>query len=167
MRLSRASCRRGGDDTDGPALGWIGRGHKFADGVKNAGYLPPTTYEHKWQQNNLLTCPKSIDHYNYRWSSFHANGDGKNDALLTPHEQYLLLGRTTDTRREAYRALFKAHLDEETIDEIRAASNGNYALASERFQAQIGKALKRRVTRGKAGRPPTEAKLESRQDKLF
>jgi putative transposase len=27
----------------------------------------------------------------YRWSSFHANGDGKRDALITSHEQYLLL----------------------------------------------------------------------------
>ena len=31
----------------------------------------------------------------YRWSSFHSNGDGKQDALITPHEQYLGLARKT------------------------------------------------------------------------
>ena len=47
----------------------------------------------------------------YRWSSFHANGDGKQDALVSPHEQYMGLGRNEAARRQAYRALFKAHLD--------------------------------------------------------
>jgi putative transposase len=38
----------------------------------------------------------------YRWSSFHANGNGRTDALLVPHEQYLRLGRTADARRDGY-----------------------------------------------------------------
>ena len=89
----------------------------------------------------------------YRWSSFHANGDGRQDALITPHEQYLGLARNADTRREHYRALFKAHLDPEVITRIRAATNGNVVLGSKRFEEQIAKMLKRRVTLGKAGRP--------------
>lgn len=64
----------------------------------------------------------------YRWSSFHANGDGKADRLILPHEQ---------ARRQAYRALFRAHLDEETVTAIRQATNGNFVLGNDCFQAEI------------------------------
>jgi len=89
----------------------------------------------------------------YRWTSYHANAEGRRDALITPHDEYLRLGREGDARREAYRALFRAHMDEETLDRIRAATNGNYALGGKRFEAEIAAALKRRVVRGVAGRP--------------
>ena len=90
----------------------------------------------------------------YRWSSYHANGLGRADALLTPHEEYLRLGRNDQDRREAYRALFRAHVDEALMEEIRDATNGNFVLGGKRFQDQIAEALGRRVVRGKAGRPP-------------
>ena len=69
----------------------------------------------------------------------------------------MLLAREDIARREAYRELLNAHLDEEQIEQIRQATNGNYALGSARFQAQIAKALGQRVVRGKAGRPVTNA----------
>jgi len=53
----------------------------------------------------------------------------------------------------AYRALFKAHLDEPVVTEIHQATNGNYVLGSPRFQDEIAAMLKRRVTPGKTGRP--------------
>ena len=82
----------------------------------------------------------------------HANGDGRRDGLITPHDQSPQLGPGEDWRREAYRALFKAHTDEETVDRIRAATNGNDVLGGSRFEAEIAATLKRRVARGKAGR---------------
>ncbi len=39
------------------------------------------------------------------------------------------------------------------VEEIRQAANGNFALGSSQFQEQIAKALGRRVTRGRSGRP--------------
>ena len=45
----------------------------------------------------------------YRWSSFHANALGRNDPLLTPHAHYCALGRDAESRRAAYRALFRGH----------------------------------------------------------
>jgi hypothetical protein len=59
-------------------------------------------------------------------------------------------------RREAYRALFKAHLDDALVERIREATNGNYALGDRRFQAEIEQALGRRVTKSKAGRPKAQ-----------
>ena len=43
----------------------------------------------------------------YRWSSFRANALGQDDALLTPHTYYCALGRDTESRQAAYRALFR------------------------------------------------------------
>ena len=89
----------------------------------------------------------------YRWTSYHANATGKTNALITPHDQYLRLARNEDDRRAAYKALFRAHLDEEIVTQIRSATNGNYALGNERFQKEIEAALGRRARRGQAGRP--------------
>jgi putative transposase len=90
----------------------------------------------------------------YPWSSYRANGEGTDDPLVTPHFEYCRLGRDSDERRLQYRALFRSHLDGSCIAEIREATNGNYALGSERFKAEIEHILKRRATRGQGGRPP-------------
>ena len=68
----------------------------------------------------------------YRWSSYHTNAQGKASNLITPHEEYLRIGHDLQTRLESYRALFRAHLDEEIVGQIRSATNGNFALGSER-----------------------------------
>lgn len=93
----------------------------------------------------------------YRWSSYAGNAQGKRDTLLMPHEQYLRLGRTDGERREAYRALFNAHIDGPVLDQIRQATNGNHALGSQRFQKEIEAALGRRAERGEPGRPRSNA----------
>jgi hypothetical protein len=60
----------------------------------------------------------------------------------------------------AYRALFRAHLDEEALDEIRKASNRGLPLGSERFREQVEAALGRRVglrSRGRREAEPSNA----------
>lgn len=93
----------------------------------------------------------------YRWSSYRVNAEGKASSLIHPQEQFLRLGRTWEARREAYRALFKAHLDAAEIEEIRSATNSGYALGNEQFKAELAAMLGRRVQRGKPGRPAKEA----------
>lgn len=89
----------------------------------------------------------------YRWSSYPANGLGKKNSLITPHPDYVRLGRTLTERMAIYRSLFAAHLDDERVDAIRQATNGNYVLGDSRFQAEIAGMLERRVIPGKNGRP--------------
>jgi putative transposase len=89
----------------------------------------------------------------YRWSSYRANAQGEASPLLKPHPLYRGLGRTVADRQAAYRELFRYQLDPGLVDELRAATNGNYALGNERFLRETAAALGRRVTRGKAGRP--------------
>lgn len=67
----------------------------------------------------------------YRWSSYRTNAEAKASSLIEPHERYRHLGRTADARREAYQALFRAHIDPQLAEEIRSATNGGYALGNE------------------------------------
>ena len=89
----------------------------------------------------------------YRWSSYRANAQGEADGLVQPHELYLGLGTDADQRQTAYRELFRHEMEPGLVDEIRKATNGNYALGDARFAEQIAQTLGRRVQPGKAGRP--------------
>jgi putative transposase len=97
---------------------------------------------------NMVNHPRQ-----YPWSSYRINAEGKRSELITPHEEYKRLDRTDVTRREAYRNLFKAHIEPELVNDIRRSTNGNFALGSERFKKEISDMLKRRVSPGNAGRP--------------
>jgi putative transposase len=117
------------------------------------------------QENYLLLCQRYIELNpvragivehpgEYRWSSYRANAHGEAVDLLNHHSLYMGLGQTNDKRQTAYRELFRNELKPGIIDEIRQATNGNFALGSERFKKEMAKALGRRVTPGKSGRPP-------------
>jgi len=89
----------------------------------------------------------------YRWSSYRANAQGEHDPLVKSHEVYVVLGPDAASRQAAYRELFRYELEPKLADQIRRATNGNFALGSALFAEQIGAALGRRVTPGKSGRP--------------
>lgn len=128
-------------------------------------------------ENYLLSCYRYIElnpvragmvirPQDYRWMSYHANALGKVSCIIKPHEEYLRLGGDNETRQIAYRSLFKAHLDEEMVGQIRSATNGNYALGSEQFQKEIGAMLGRRAGRGQSGRPSKDTSVNERQGEL-
>jgi putative transposase len=102
----------------------------------------------------------------YRWSSYRAHAQGVTDPLLSGHELYDRLGRTPADRQQEYRALFRAALDENFVDGLRAATNGGWALGDTRFKRQIAKALGRRVAPLPKGRP-RKAKAQPRQLSLL
>lgn len=95
-----------------------------------------------------------VDHpADYRWSSYHNNGDGAATSFLEPHEQYSALGKSDKERQQVYRDLCRAYIQPSTIDQIRAATNGNYALGNKSFRDQVAFMLKRRASPGRRGRP--------------
>ena len=115
-------------------------------------------------KNYVLSCYRYIElnpvragmvgmPQDYPWSSYSANALGKTNQLITPHDEYLRIARNVKERLPAYQALFKAHIDEEIVGQIRKATNGNFALGSTRFLQEIETALGRRASRGLAGRP--------------
>jgi putative transposase len=81
----------------------------------------------------------------YRWSSYRANAQGETNALVKSHPLYEELGADPASREAAYRELFRYELAPGLVDEIRQATNGNFALGSERFAAQVSSALGRRA----------------------
>jgi len=112
----------------------------------------------------LLTCLRYIEMNpvraamvknpgQYRWSSYRANAQNKKDDTITPHQLYNRLGRTISDRKEAYRALFKTHLDEEDLTEIRDALQTGTPLGNELFKEKIEKKLKSKVGQAGRGRP--------------
>lgn len=89
----------------------------------------------------------------FPWSSYRRNALGADHPLLTSHCLYDGLGQTADERQVVYRALFRAHPDAKIIEDIRQATNGNYALGNDKFRDEIEHVLKRRARPGKSGRP--------------
>lgn len=127
-------------------------------------------------ENYLVACQRYIElnpvraamvqhPADYRWSSYRANAQGEANSLVAPHDVYLSLGGDPSSRQAAYRELFRHELDPGMVDRIRQATNGNYALGSQRFGEQIAAALKQRALPGKAGRPKKTSEPQS--DELF
>jgi putative transposase len=104
----------------------------------------------------LLTCMRYIElnpvragmvshPSEYSWSSYHHNALGEPNDLLTPYLEYKRLGKTDEERQAAYRQLFRLHLPEHSLTQIRVATNKAWVLGSDRFKQRIQKHLERRV----------------------
>ncbi len=104
----------------------------------------------------LLTCMRYIelnpvragmviDPSDYPWSSFQFNALGQTNNLVVPHPEYQHLGKSSEARQSAYRELFKHHLSENSITEIREATNKAWVLGNERFKQRIQEQLVRRI----------------------
>lgn len=123
----------------------------------------------------LLTCQRYIelnpvraamvdDPAHYRWTSYRANGLGQHSAVLTPHPLYLSLGEDDKARQQAYRALFRAQLDKEAVDDIRLALGQNQPLGNERFYARIEKLAGQRREAKPQGRPRVISSIDAASD---
>ncbi len=138
----------------------------FNHSYRRSGTLWEGRYKSCLVQNEryLLGCYRYIelnpvragivdDPADYRWSSYRGNGLGQDGFRLTPHEEYLRLGRSGAERRENYRSLCTGQMDGSMIKDIREAVYKGLALGSDRFKDEIETNLKRRVRPAKMGRP--------------
>jgi len=88
-----------------------------------------------------------VDHPRaYPWSSYSQNGLGESSCLVTPHSLYTQLGADDEERQKAYRSLFRSRLSDETLNNIRLATNKAWVLGNDRFKEQIEKQLGRQVS---------------------
>jgi len=148
-------------------------GRKYVRYINNQYRRTGTLWEGRYKSScvdseaYLLTCMRYIELNpvragmvelpdEYRWSSFHANGYGKDDARITKHPVYGALGRTSEERCYAYRAGFSRHINYQQLHEIRAALNQELVLGRSHFKEKIETMTQRRVTPGKPGRPRIE-----------
>jgi len=114
--------------------------------------------------NYLLTCYRYIELNpvaasmvkmpdEYPWSSYRANGHGKQDTLLSDHPVYLALSDNDEERRQRYQELFSSRIEDEHIHAIREACSKNQVLGTPRFCSEVEKALGRELGHRKRGRP--------------
>jgi putative transposase len=130
---------------------WEGR-FKFCV-VESAEYLLQC---YRYIELNPVRASMVADPSEYHWSSYKSNGLGVYTPLITPHNEYLRLGDSDEARLHQYRQLFKYHLDDNMITEIRDSVNKGLVLGSDKFKDEIEFNLKRRVRAGTAGRKPKE-----------
>ena len=104
----------------------------------------------------LLTCMRYIElnpvragmvlrPSEYPWSSYHYNALGQPNEWVAPHLEYRRLGKTDHERQAVYRLLFKHHISENCITEIREATNKAWVLGNDRFKKRMQQQLERRV----------------------
>ena len=72
---------------------------------------------------------------------------------ISAHNEYRALGASDAERQCAYRNLFRNHVDEGGLKEIRETINRGWPLGSERFKDEIEAALDRAARPPKRGRP--------------
>ena len=81
----------------------------------------------------------------YPWSSYRFNGVGLLIELISPHEQYLNLGKSSEERQESYRCLFRGHIEEKTLQNIREVANKGWVLESIGSESLVFKNLYKEV----------------------
>ena len=81
----------------------------------------------------------------YDWSSYGAHAMGREDALVSPHAEYLALGRSARARHDAWRALLASPMDPAVVERIRSATNKAWVLGDAEFCAEIEAHLNRRA----------------------
>lgn len=158
------------DAADGVARVMKALGQRYAQYVNRSYARSGTLWEGRFrscpvqEDAYLLACQRYIElnpvragmvshPAEYPWSSYRANAQSVRDDVVQTHPLYDSLGPDRETRCTAYRELFRHALEPGLVDEIRQATNGNFALGDERFGADIAAALGRRATPGQPGRP--------------
>ncbi|OGI56374.1 MAG: transposase, partial [Candidatus Muproteobacteria bacterium RIFCSPHIGHO2_02_FULL_60_13] len=123
----------------------------------------------------LLTCMRYIELNplrasmvahpgEYRWSSYAANANGRDNPLLSLHPVYRQLGTDPAARQHAYRELFRQHMDHTIVHDIREALNQELVLGREDFKIRIEQMTQRQTRPGRLGRPQTTDAEEAVSD---
>ena len=89
----------------------------------------------------------------YRWSSYAANAQGIDNAIIQPHELYLSLGKSPETQQAAYRGLFATAINPDEIELIRASLHSGTPLGNNRFKQHVEAIVGGTVGFSKRGRP--------------
>ena len=87
---------------------------------------------YRYIETNPVRARMTMTASEYRWSSYHANGGGKVDSLVRPHQAYAALDLDSGRRVRAYAELCAQVLPAETVEEIRKAIRIGGAIGARR-----------------------------------
>jgi putative transposase len=146
--VGRAYVRRINDELSRTGTLWEGR---FKSSMIDSERYLLACY--RYIELNPVRAGMVPDPASYRWSSHACNALGAGDALISPHDSYLALGDTAESRRSRYRALVDDGIAPDELASLRLYAQRQRALGSDRFRAQIERQLARPVGLGRPGRP--------------
>ena len=89
---------------------------------------------YRYIETNPVRARMTMTASEYRWSSYHANGEGMVDSLIRPHPAYAALEADPARRVQAYAELCAQLLPAESVDEIRRAIRIGGAIGARRRQ---------------------------------
>jgi putative transposase len=124
------------DKGDGVSLLFRDMGRDYVRGFNKRYERTGTLWDGRFRSSliendkYLLACYRYIelnpvragivkDPSSYEWSSFRANGLGRNNSLLTPHRTWMALGTDNADRRSRYLNLFTREVSDQVISRIR------------------------------------------------
>ena len=110
--------------------GTLWEGRYRATLIDPHAYLIPCS---RYMELNPVRAGLVPDPEDYEWSSYLYNSTGRKDALITPHPEYIALGKTLKARRSAYRTGFQQPLGEPLLARIRETTNKAWVLGEEAF----------------------------------
>ncbi len=126
---------------------------------QRTGTLWEGRFRHSLIQDNIyyLVCSRYIElnpiragitekPEDYSWSSYQHNALCQDNLLIHPHEIYINLGRSKEERAQSYKELFKSHISDDTVNEIRMSANKDQITGSDKFKQEIEQMLNRKVT---------------------
>jgi len=97
----------------------------------------------------------------YRWSSYQANAGGAEDDLVDPHDAFRRLGHTPAERHTAYRELFRESIPDDTLRDIRDATQNAWALGDATFRRNVTTLSRRAERLPKGPRPGGRLETQS------
>lgn len=115
--------------------------------------VEPGTYVLLTQQF-VESCAKVAYHeQQWRWSSYlHSTGE-RFQERLTPHQEYLALGKTPDERAIKYRQFLQTPFGTKFVEQITACLHQNCVLGTPQFCQKVEGIIQRPVRPRKIGRP--------------
>jgi putative transposase len=111
---------------------WDGRYHSC---IAESSYYVLACY--RYIELNAVRAGMVNRAVEYRWSSYRANAEGAEDQVTRPHAEFLALGNTPESRKNAYQMMVERVMDAPLLESIRASTNGGYPLASHEFTQRL------------------------------
>jgi len=157
-------------------------GRKYVQYINHSYKRSGTLWEGRYKSSlvdteaYLLTCMRYIElnpvranmvlhPAEYKWSSYQHNAQGITSSIISSHPHYMSLGANTEERLHAYRELFRHHMDNNILHDIREALNQELVLGRDDFKDKIERMAQRQTRRGKDGRPSNQ--IAEKQGRYF
>ncbi len=107
----------------------------------------------RYIERNPIRAGLTDDPANYRWTSYPAHVEGKQDELTEPHDLYLALSNDPSRRKQLYKDYVESNRGREEKEFLEKMKSGY--LGSDQFQ-QVIKSQAMGMRKARRGRPKTK-----------